>query len=348
MSRVAIARVVPLWLAAMTLLSSPAAAQKSAYVAGFRDLERTMLTADAAGANAAIDRMAGALSVWEVMRIAPGEPLLADEVAEVPALPLAAYADGFARIARGEYREALPSLRAASAAPAGEWAQLAAAGRLAQQEKDDEAERALRAILEAFPASGVARWWLARVYERLNKAGDARREYQTVVSMALTGRGPLYAAIGRLARVEGDFASAADAFERRLRLTPKDPVAHKDVARVYLDQGLTERSLVAFQTAIAINPRDVDAHAAIGRIRLDAGQPAEAIAALRRALELAPQFFEARYPLALALKQTGRPDEGARELELFERGSRDATEARRRTMAAEVERENAGRQDVAR
>src|SRR5688572_14325617 len=348
MSRVAIARVVPLWLAAMTLLSSPAAAQKSAYVAGFRDLERTMLTADAAGANAAIDRMAGALSVWEVMRIAPGEPLLAEEAAGVPALPLAAYADGFARIGRGEYREALPSLRAAAAVPTGEWAQLAAAGRLAQQEKDEEAERALRAIVEAFPASGVAHWWLGRVYERLNKAGDAVREYQMVVSMALTGRGPLYAAIGRLARVEGDLASAAEAFERRLRLTPKDPVAHKDVARVYLDRGLTERSLAALQAAIAIDPRDADAHAAIGRIRLDAGQTGEAIAALRRAIELAPEFFEARYPLALALKQTGRADEAARELALFERGSRNATEARRRTMAAEVKQQEAASQGKSR
>jgi tetratricopeptide (TPR) repeat protein len=307
-----------------------------------------MLAADAAGANAAIERMAAALSGWETARASGAVPLLDDEIAEAPSLPLAAYADGFARMGRGEYREALPSLRAAAAAPAGEWAQLAAAGRLAQQEKDDEAERALRAIVEAFPASGVAHWWLGRVYERLNKAGDARREYQTVVSMALTGRAPLYAAIGRLARVEGEFAAAAEALERRLRLTPQDPVAHKDVARVYLDQGLTEQSLAAFQTAIAIEPRDADAHAAIGRIRLDAGQPAEAIAALRRALELVPQFFEARYPLALALRQTGRPDEAARELELFERGSREATEARRRTMAAEVDSENAARRDFAR
>src|SRR5688572_13530864 len=333
------------WLVAMVLLPGAAAAQKSAYVAGFRELERAMLAADAAGANAAIDRMAAALSGWEAVRAASGaEPLLDDEAAKAPSLPLAAYADGFARIGRGEYREALPSLRAAAAAPTGEWAQLAAAGRLAQQERDDEAERALRAIVEAFPASGVARWWLGRVYERLNMTGDARREYQTVVSMALTGRAPLYAAIGRLARAEGDLASAAEAFERRLRLTPKDPVAHKDVARVYLDQGLTERSLAALQTAIAIAPRDADAHAAIGRIHLDAGRPADAIAALRRAIELAPEFFDARYPLALALKQAGRPAEAVRELELFERGSRDATEARRRKMAADVKQEEAARQ----
>src|SRR5688572_33337170 len=97
------------WLVAMVLLPGAAAAQKSAYVAGFRELERAMLAADAVGANAAIDRMAAALSGWEAVRAAPSpEPLLDDEAAKAPSLPLAAYADGFARIGRGEYREALP------------------------------------------------------------------------------------------------------------------------------------------------------------------------------------------------------------------------------------------------
>src|SRR5687768_8179631 len=89
------------WLVAIFLLPGAAAAQKPAYVAGFRELERSMLAADAAGANAAIDRMAAALSRWEAVPATPGvEPLLGDEAAEVPALPLAAYADGFARIGR--------------------------------------------------------------------------------------------------------------------------------------------------------------------------------------------------------------------------------------------------------
>ena len=80
-------------------------------------------------------------------------------------------------------------------------------------------------------------------------------------------------------------------------------------------------------------------HAAIGRIRLEAGHHLEAIRSLRRALDLRPALHESRYALAQALKQTGREEEAARELELFERARRQATEDRRRTMNAEAQRQ---------
>jgi predicted Zn-dependent protease len=89
-------------------------------------------------------------------------------------------------------------------------------------------------------------------------------------------------------------------------------------------------------------------HAAIGRIRLDAGLHAEAIEELRRALELNPTLHEVRYALALALKATGHADDAARQMQLFERARREATEARRRTMAAEAQRQEEAREDRAR
>ena len=162
--------------------------------------------------------------------------------------------------------------------------------------------------------------------------------------LALTGRATLYAAIGRLAHFEGDFARATQGFEERLRLTPNDPVAHKDLAWIYLDHDRTEGALKELSLVIALDPRDFEAHAAIGRIHLDAGLHAEAIRALRLALDLKPTLHEARYPLALALKQAGRADEAAREMELFERGQREATEDRRRTMAEDTQRQDAARQ----
>jgi hypothetical protein len=61
-----------------------------------------------------------------------------------------------------------------------------------------------------------------------------------------------------------------------------------------------------------------------------------------------PTLHEARYALALALKQTGRDVEAAREMELFERARREATEDRRRTMAAEAQRQEEARLDDAR
>jgi tetratricopeptide (TPR) repeat protein len=328
--------------AAVVLLVSPAAAQQKVFVEGFLELNRAMLATSAGTArvSAAIDTMEAGLAGWRPLPApsSSGAPL-EDEASDTPVLPLAAYADGFARIRRGEYGEAIVSLRRAAATRTDERPALVAAGTHVQQGRHAEAERALRSIVASFPESGVARWWLGRVYENLDRIADARREYEVVVSVALTGRAPLYAAIGRLSRAEGDLAGAAGAFERRLRLTPNDPVALRDLAGIHFEQDLTEQALAELGAAVAIDPRDAEAHAGIGRIRLDAGRAAEAIPALRRALELRPALFEARYALAQALRQSGRGAEAARELELFDRARRESTEDRRRTMAADVRKE---------
>ena len=329
----------------MILLPAAAAAQKSAFLQGFKDLERAML-AEPARANAAIDTMAAALAAWEAAPEArAAETLLDEETSPVPMLPLAAYARGFAEIGRGDYRSALQSLRQAAATSEDERTQLAAAGVLARDGRDLEAERVLRALVAGRPDSGIGHWWLARVHERLNRTPDARREYEVVVSMALTGRAPLYEAIGRLAHAEGDFGRATEAYQHRARLAPRDPAAHKDLAGILVEQGRADDALAALDAALSIDPRDAPAHASIGRIRLDAGQPAEALASLLRAVTLDPAMYEARYPLALALSQTGRREDAARELELFERGRRAATGQRRRAMAAESRRQESVPED---
>ena len=280
-----------MWIAVViVLLPGPAAAQQALFVEGLTELARTMLTSsgDAGRSTAAIDKMAAGLNGWEAPAASSsGHVLLGDETATTPALPLSAYADGFGRIVRGEYRDAIVSLRRAAAIPLDERSELAAAGQLAQQGRHVDAERMLRAIITARPESGVAHWWLGRVYENLNRIADARQEYETVVAVALSGRATLYAAIGRLAHTEGNFARATQAFEQRLRLTPNDPVAHKDLAWIHLAQDRTAAALEELGRVVAIDPRDFEAHAAIGRIHLDAGLHAEAILALRRAMNVA-------------------------------------------------------------
>jgi tetratricopeptide (TPR) repeat protein len=294
--------------------------------------------------GAAIDKMSAGLDGFGTQAAPlPDASLFGDEAAAIPVLPLAAYAESFARLRRGEYRDAIVSLRRAAATATDERSPLAAAAQLAQEGRHLEAERALRSIVTTWPESGVAHWWLGRVYENINRIAEARQEYEKVVSVALTGRASIYASIGRLSHAEGNFARATEAFERRLRLTPNDPVAHKHLAWVYLEQDRTEAALVELNAAVAIDPRDAEAYAAIGRIRLDAGLHADAIVALRCALDLKPTQHEARYALALALKQTGHADEAAREMELFERARRDATEDRRRTIATEAQRQEEAR-----
>jgi tetratricopeptide (TPR) repeat protein len=263
-------------------------------------------------------------------------------------LPLAAYADGFGRIVRGDYAGAIASLRGAAATTTDERTRLVTAGLLVQQGRPEDAEQVLLTILDAWPESAIARWWHGRVCDTLNRVADARREYEAVLPVALAGRGQLYSAIGRLARLQRDFAGALDAFERRVQISPNDPAAHKDLARILLDHDRAGEALTEYAAALTIDPRDAETHAAVGQIHLDAGRPADAIPALRRALDLMPQQFETRYALAIALRQAGHAEEAARELELFERARSMSLDDRRRTIAAEVERANAARQDSGR
>jgi tetratricopeptide (TPR) repeat protein len=327
----------------------PAAAQRQLFVKGLEEMTRAMVAtpADERRVRAAIDTMEEGLAGWDRRTPQAGSALL-DDNSPTAVLPLAAYADGFARIIRGDYSEAIRSLRRGASATADERARLVAAGLLAEKGRLDDAERTLLTILEASPESAIARWWLARIYDRLHRVADARREYEAVLPVALAGRGQLYSAIGRLARLQSDFAGALDAFTRRVQIAPDDPAAHKDLARLLIDHDRSEEALTELAAALAIDPRDAETHADIGQIHLDAGRPAEAIPALRRALELMPQQQEARYALAIALKRAGHAEEAARELQLFERASRISVEDRRRTIAADVQRAEADRQGAGR
>lgn len=298
--------------------------------------------ADEGRVRAAIDTMAEGLAGWDGGR-PPAAPGLLDDNVPTAVLPLAAYADGFGRIVRGDYAGAISSLRRAAATTTDERTRLVTAGLLVQEGRREDAERVLLTIVDAWPESAVARWWLGRIYDALNRVAEARREYVAVLPVALAGRGQLYAAIGRLARLQSDFAGALDAFTRRVQISPDNPAAHMDLARVLLDHDRAEEALTEYAAALAIDPRDAEAHAAIGQIHLDAGRPAEAIRALRRALDLMPQQHETRYALAIALKQAGHAEEAARELQLFERASRTSVDERRRTIAADVERAKAAR-----
>jgi tetratricopeptide (TPR) repeat protein len=345
---VRVTRVMTSWVAAMVLLAGPSplaqqaagTTQDAVVIEGLSLLNRAMLAIppDAARVSAAIDRLDTGLS-----GLAPRPDLPGDQTAEVPMLPLAAYADGFARLRRGDFRGGVQSLRLAAAAGTDERAALAAAGGLVQQLRHDEAEGALRAIVAAFPQSGIAHWLLARVYDTLNRISEARAEYEAAAPVALTGGATLYAAIGRLSRLEGRFDRAAEAFAQRVRLVPTDAGAHKDLAWIHLEQDRREEALSAYETARQLDPKDGATYAAIGQIHLDAGRVAAAVAALGRAIELMPETHQPRYAYALALKLAGQTEAAARQMETFERAERQAVADRRRQIATDVDTEDAAR-----
>jgi tetratricopeptide (TPR) repeat protein len=225
--------------------------------------------------------------------------------------------------------------------PRDERSHLALARVLSSAGRRAEAERVLRTAIDALPGSALAHWWLGSLYDGLNRVPEARREFELSASTALGNAGALHAAIGRLARIEGDFPRAAEAFERQVRENPGDPAARRQLARVLLEQDRVEDAFAELVAAALIDPGDADAHAAIGQIHLDSGRYADAARALGRALDLQPSLSDTRYALGTALMRLGRTEDARRELEAFERARRQALERQRRDVAEQVRKEQA-------
>jgi tetratricopeptide (TPR) repeat protein len=310
------------------------------------------------------------VALVELRRVALADPLLTDPAVHLESMKLAAAALrqgrledarrqfqaalmkvpnsseahrglGLVYFAASRYDESVEQLRLAMQAnPRDERCRVALAKVLVDTGRFSDAELALRDTIDAFPDSRVAHWWLASVYEHLKQVSDARRHLElAAASGVIAGRGRLWGSIGRLARIEGDFAGAITAFTRAVAANPNDSAAHNDLARAYAEQNQTEKALAEWRAALRIDPRDADAYAGLGQILLDTGRPDEAVTALERAMTLGPDNNEARYTLANALMRLGRTSEAARELEAFERVRQQMLEKQRRAIATGVKNE---------
>lgn len=240
------------------------------------------------------------------------------------------------------YDESVAHLEAAIRRnPGDERSRLALARVLTSAGRDDEAERALQETIRILPDSALAHWWLGSSYERRHRFDEARREFALAAGGAAAGGHALYASIGQLAINAADVAGASEMLSRSVRDNPNDPVAHRHLAAVLLQQDRADDAFAEFVAALLVDPRDADAHAGIGQIHLNAGRDADAAAALRRALEIQQGHAEARYALATALARLGRTQEAAQELERFDQQQQRMLADRRRNMTLDVLREEA-------
>jgi tetratricopeptide (TPR) repeat protein len=401
------------FFAVVTLLSwSPtAAAQHEAFLEALSELQAAIegtFGDEGPRIQAALDAMAASLKGWTDVVPVPIGPR------DRPLLPLAAYAAGYRRLARGEYDEAIAAFRAAAAGdplladpaagsevmkrasaalrrgvpaqaqalldgspwlaasaeahrilglaywaasqdrkaiehlqaasrrnPRDERSRLALSRVLSSVGRDEDAERVLHDTLAVIPDSVQARWLLAASYERQGRSVEARREFERVAEGAVSGRAPIYAAIGRLARQAADFAAALEAFGRAVEANPADAALHRSFAEMLRQLDRADEALAELAVAVQINSTDADGLAAIGQIHLDAGRPDEAVRALERALHIMPGRTDVRYALATALRRLGRTAEAEREFTRVEQEQQRALDERRRSMSADVKKEDA-------
>jgi len=206
-----------------------------------------------------------------------------------------------------------------------------------------EAAAALTRVDRPLPSSDspVAHLARGRQHEADNHVDEARREYERALDATLVGRAPLYVGLGRLAQVDGDSHGAIDAYTHAVRLRPNDRNLHVEFASAYVAAGQPDDALAELMAALLVDPHDAQAHAAVGQVFLDTGRNADAVTAFTRALQLSPDGYEVHYALATALTRLGRTADAARQLAMFERVRRETLEQRRRTIATDVEEEEA-------
>jgi Flp pilus assembly protein TadD len=222
-------------------------------------------------------------------------------------------------------------------APGDERARVALGHALGEAGKMQEAERALRDTIAAFPASGEARWALADLYEKVGRGIDAIRELEVAATLTVVaGKSQLYFRLADLSHQLQEYERVVVALSRRARLMANEAGAHKDLGLAYNRVGRQDQALVELIMTSLLGLEDAETLAVIGQIHLNAGRYTMAEEVLRRAIALQPESAEARYALGGTLLRLGKADEGKAQLAEFRRLRTAALEDQRRTFELEL------------
>lgn len=188
---------------------------------------------------------------------------------------------------------------------------------------DGEPADAVTALEEALthnPAATAVHYPLAMAYRRLGQLDEAQTHLAQQGGVAPRPDDPLMSALGELlespevyssrgrsALVAGNWAAAADLFERGLTMAPTDPFLRHGFGGALLRMGDQRGAETQFRRVIQDNPTHVEAYYSLSELLEATGRPGEAVAALRTALEYAPGHVAARTRLAGILGRSGAP-----------------------------------------
>ncbi|HEX8148238.1 MAG TPA: FG-GAP-like repeat-containing protein [Pyrinomonadaceae bacterium] len=115
-----------------------------------------------------------------------------------------------------------------------------------------------------------------------------------------------------------DLAAAQKEAEAAAAASPNAPQPHYILGLVARQQNRTEEAVAAFQRVLKIDPRDVGANVQLGQLYVQQRKFPEAVAALRTALEEEPYNGTALYNLGTSLIRGGQREEGQRLMQQFQ------------------------------
>jgi tetratricopeptide (TPR) repeat protein len=115
-----------------------------------------------------------------------------------------------------------------------------------------------------------------------------------------------------------DAAGAQREAEKAVALNPNAPQPHYILGLIAKAQNRNEDAIAAFQRVLKLDPRDVGANVNIGQLYASARNYTEAASAFRVALEVDPYNMTALYNLGLALTRSNQRAEGQQAIQRFQ------------------------------
>ena len=115
-----------------------------------------------------------------------------------------------------------------------------------------------------------------------------------------------------------DLAGAGREAEKAAATNPNAPQPAYILGLIAKSQNRVEDALAAFQKVLRIDPRDTGANVNLGQLYAQQKKYAEAITALRTALAVEPYNMTALYNLGLALTRNNERDEGQQMIQRFQ------------------------------
>ena len=231
-------------------------------------------------------------------------------------------------IDRGEWPQAIEEVRKAIALRPNYWRNHSEGGYANYRAGNlAEAAKAYQRVTELQPDSARGYHMLGTVQQSAGDLTAALANYAKATQIRPAAS--TYSNVGTVLFWRGDFAGAADAYNRAIALAPHQPDLHANLGDALLKLGRRKEALQSYRRAIAevtallaVNSKDAQNLALLALYRAKAGDRSGAEEAIAKALASSPEDGDVLYNRAVVHALGGRPTEACRTLgEALARGA---------------------------
>jgi tetratricopeptide (TPR) repeat protein len=179
---------------------------------------------------------------------------------------------------------------------------IAAAGKLCNAGKLDQAENVARQVLKARPNMPDAHNVLGVVLHRKGQTDEAIASVRRAIKLNNTAPN-YFANLGEMERVKGHLDVAVAALTRAVRLNPQSAQALNNLGIVCYDRKEFAKAEQQYRRAIALDDDYAEAHNNLGNTLRALAKPEEAVREYERAIEIRENYPEAYNNLGTVFRE---------------------------------------------